>query len=392
MFQPPRPSSARSSGPEMGSYEDSEATLYEYDEDSAEEGSQPHSDNNNNNDLSFDDPHTSSIMGKRDEKRLAGFRNFFQHLSTIFPQNFKAKSSVVPYYEARHRGSGDIPSDLPLLIIKPELSGSWLDPPTKAVPEDTVKIWDDRTVFPRKGHVNPTGFPLAAKNACPYISFEDSALDSFLKGPSFKKAELDPAAFDRSSIDLSGTSSAKVDALLRPALRDSFVMDELLKMLLELANSLTPRMEDDDSSLRLELILSSLEMTAECNQRSGQAMLASLVASKLALRDNILRRFVVPKYSRSVLRGSDFKSDKVFGPLPESFKASLLQPNAKEFRCTTKPRISGSSKFKNPSYGTYTSKPSKFSTKRRSSFGFPPAKKSKGEDTKFFRGKGRKRK
>ena len=76
MFQPPRHSSARSSGPELRSYEDSDASLYDYDEDLADEGSRPHSDNNDN-DLSFDDPHTTSIMGKRDEKRLAGFRTFF---------------------------------------------------------------------------------------------------------------------------------------------------------------------------------------------------------------------------------------------------------------------------------------------------------------------------
>ena len=74
--------------------------------------------------------------------------------------------------------------------------------------------------------------------------------------------------------------------------------------------------------------------------------------------------------------------------LPESFKASLLTHNGKELRCSTKPRI-------NRTYETGSAFYSRVSTssKRNSTSGLTPAKRFKrgGSNTKFFRGKNRKR-
>ena len=334
------------------------------------------------------------MMGKKDEKRLQGFKVLFQNLHAKFPQKFLIKNSEGPYYEARHREAGGMDNNVPTLLIKPVLTGSWFDPPSKAYTSDIVQFWDDSITFPSKGHINPKDYRLAAKKACPYVTFEDDTLNSFFKGQPFKKIPLDTAAFDVSSIELPNVSSSRIDTLLRPALRDSYVNDELLQMLLGLVSSLEPFLRgDDESSHILDLMLSCLEMTAENNQRSGQAIMASIISNRLAMRDSVLRRFQVPKYTKTILRGSDFKSDKLFGPLPESFKASLLTNNGKELRCTIKKSSTGHFKYRSsvrPSVRPSAST----SFKRTLSSYTPAAKRTKrgGSSSRFFRGKGLRRK
>ena len=353
--------------------------VYAQDENSSYENSASGSE-----DFDYNDDNLSNCMiGQRDEKRLQGFKVLFQNLSSKFPDKFQIRNLEGPYYEARHREAGGMDNNVPSLLIKPVLTGSWLDPPFKAYPNDIVKFWDDSITFPTKSHVNPKEYRFAAKKACPYVSFEDEALGAFIKGQPFKKISLDTAAFDVSSVELSNAPSSKIDALLRPALRDSFVNDEILQMLLGLVGSLEPFLRGDDESSRiLDLIFSCLETTAENNQRSGQAILASIVTNRLSMRDSVLRRFQVPKYTKTILKGSDFKSDKLFGPLPESFKASLLTHTGKALRCTTKKRFPSSFNSSSSVYPSTSSKRPSFSST-------PAAKRTKrgGSSSRFFRGK-----
>ena len=384
----PNPAYSAAPTPVIEQAPSAQASYYEEEEYSSNYYTDSEDLNNNINEQSFDDNLAMGGSGKRDDARLHGFRVLFHQLQLKFPDKFIVQNAEGPYYEARHRESGGS-DNVPMLLVKPLLSGSWLDPPFKAYPSDTSKFWDDSVQFPTTSRINPKEYSLAAKRSCPYIKFEDEDLNSFLKGKPFKKVPLDTATFDRSTVDLSGSSASKVDTMLRPALRDSYVNDELLKIMFGLVRSLEPVLRDDLSSSRiLGLLTSCLEMTAENNQRSGQAVLAALVTNKLSLRENVLRRFQVPKYSGTLLKGSDFKSDKLFGPLPESFKASLLTHSGKELRCSSRTSTTRSYKPGSNYYSRASS-----SAKRSSSSALTPAKRFKrgGSTAKFFRGKNRKR-
>ena len=285
-------------------------------------------------------------------------------------------------------GSGDS-SAVPELIIRPPLSGSWLDPPDVYQTGDTVKIWKPGTAFPRgRTHFNPDKFKLAAKSACHYNYFEDEELRKFLKAPPMKSQELDHAVFDKGSVEVGSNPHSKIDSILRLALTDSLVNDELFKILFDLAGSFVPLISRDPLAPKLELLFNTLEMAAENNQRSGQAILAACITNKLALRDHVLKRYKVPKVTRGILRGSNFQSDKLFGPLPESFREALLHPLGSKFKCLSR---DGGASYSDKSYSRQTS------YKRSSSGSFPSAKRSKtggqSSTTKsFFRGKNRRKK
>ena len=356
----------------------------------SEQGGSDSESDNNNNSLCFDNPTDANENSNKESSRINGFKVLFTKLEPFFPHKFRIEDSVIPYYEARHRGTRASSTNVPMLIIDPPLTNSWLDPPSLLNSDDQIKIWGKGHSFPSASSINPKKFPLAAKKACPFTVYKDDELKSFITGTPFKHIDLDPCAFDKSSLDFSGYSVSKVDAMLRPALHDSFVMDELLQMVLEISVSLEPHLKDSDLFPRVDVLMSTLELAAETNRRSGQAILASLVTNKLSLRDSVLKKFIVPPLTKVVLRGSDFKSAQLFGPLPESFRETLLHPNGREYRCRSKKpldnissRKASTSKFTGSSFN---------SRKRSSTFSLPNSKKQKGGGSLFFRGKGRKRK
>ena len=122
---------------------------------------------------------------------------------------------------------------------------------------------------------------------------------------------------------------------------NNFTVDEYIKIMIELIPKISREHIDssEDHLQNLDLLLQVIVMAAECNQRSGQTQVATFVANKLALRDFVLAKFSVPPGSStscSILRGSSFLSDKLFGELPESFKNSLRLSNGKELRLVLK--------------------------------------------------------
>ena len=316
---------------------------------------------------------------KKDD-RSSVFKKRYMQLSSVYPQRFRTRDSVVPYYDSMGAGGGDSGA-VPELLIRPLLSGSWLDPPDVYQPGDTIKYWKPSTPFPRgRSHFNPENFKLAAKSACQYNLVENEDLKKFLKAPPLKTQDLDHAVFDRGSVEVGSNPHSKIDSTLRLALTDSLVNDELFKILFDLAKSFPSELSGGSLAPKLEMLVSTLGIAAENNQRAGQAILAACITNKLALRDHVLKRYKVPKVTRGILRGSNFQSDKLFGPLPESFRESLLHPSGSKFKCISR---SG------------TSFPSKRPFKRSSSGSYPAAKRSRTSQSAtskpaFFRSKNRK--
>ena len=323
------------------------------------------SDDNNNESVN-----SYPIVSKsKYDESVKKFKKLFCTLNQMYPVKFRVKESVVPYYATMEQaGGGD--ARVPHLLLKPELKGSWLDPSDRYHQDDSNKIWNNiSNIMPKVSRTTPRTFALAAGPACPFYSVNDPDLKRFLTGKPFKKIELDHTLFNKSSVDVGSSPHSTIDALLRKALHDSFINDELFTIVLDVAGSFVPHLRSPQLS-SLETLFSSLRICAENNQRSGQSILAALVCNKVALRDVVLRRFSVPDTSRALLRGSDFKSDKLFGPLPESFRETLLHPMGNVYKC--KSRNSSPSSSSKPPFAK-----SSFSRKRSSTSGFSGTKRFK---------------
>ena len=342
------------------------------------------SDHNNNSVVSVASYPSTSRPRKDDRTSL--FKKRYMKLSAIYPLKFRNRESVLPYYNSMETGGSDSGA-VPELIIKPPLSGSWLDPPDVYQPGDTVKFWKPSTTFPRgRSHFNPETFKLSAKAACHFNYFQDENLKNFLKAPPLKTQDLDHAVFDKGSVEVGSNPHSKIDSTLRLALTDSLVNDELLQILFDIAKSFSGELSRGTTAHKYESLLSTISMIAENNQRSGQAVLAACVTNKLALRDHVLKKYKVPKVTGGILRGSNFQSDKLFGPLPESFKEALLHPLGSKFKCLSRDG------------GSYSDKSSRQPPFKRSSSGsYPSAKRSKSggpsstSKAPFFRNKNRRR-
>ena len=79
-----------------------------------------------------------------------------------------------------------------------------------------------------------------------------------------------------------------------------------------------------------------LHLSAQANQRAVNIQLAALVHNKLQLRDYVLGQYTVVGSTRVILRGTDFASPKVFGPLPESLRALLTSHRSDKHICSRK--------------------------------------------------------
>ena len=356
---------------------------------SEEEAGMSADNNDNESDISY-----PTVSRTKYDESVKKFKKLFCVLNDKYPVKFKVRESVVPYYAAMEQtGGGE--ARVPHLLLKPVLKGSWLDPPDKYHVLDNNKIWNNiTTLVPKVSRTTPRTFALAAGPACPFYSVYDPDLKRFLNGKPFKKIELDHTLFDKSSVDVGSSPHSPIDAILRKALTDSFLNDELFTLIFDIAGSFVPHLNSTPLSSSLETLFSSLRICAENNQRSGESILDALVCNRVALRDVVLRRFSVPDTSRALLRGSDFKSDSLFGPLPELFRETLLHPMGNVYKCTSRNKTPPSSK------ATYSK--STFSKKRSGTSGSSSAKRFKPSTSsstaatsaaaKNFRSKFRKRK
>ena len=265
-------------------------------------------------------------------------------------------------------------------MINPNLSGTWLDPPHKKAPTDSTTYWEHGTSFPKKTQIAPKVFKDSHMKAPPRISYYtivDESLRGLLEAPGFKSVHLDQDAFNHASLDVSSSPHTNLDSLIRLSMLDSFTMEEFLSMAIDLTCKASSQdFTEEDRIAHQDLLLRVLVYASECSHRSTQAQLAAFVANKLALRDTVLTKFSAQSSSREILRGTSFLSPELFGPLPESFKASLMSAHSKEHRFSIK---TGSGKGVSTPSTSVSASSLASSLKRASEFHNPgPAKRAKG--------------
>ena len=280
----------------------------------------------------------------------------------------------------------------PLLKINPKLNHSWYDPPCKDLSSDTSSYWPPGTKFPNRNNTLPHKYPYKTTSRPKDLSIVEPKLKKLLEGNQLDTITLDHSTFDPSTVSVKESAHPKIDSFQRSSLFEGFLSSELLDLTL----ALIPKIYEEIFTItQQEFEIPSLAVleklicqTTFSNERLIHSQSAGFVTNKLALRDFVLNKYKTPTSTFNILRGSDFTSDHLFGPIPESFKDTLKTHQGKNLTATKKYK---SSKYAN------TSKLSKFAKnaayKRMSSSSYPTPKRSKYSNSilsnPFFRSKAR---
>ena len=253
----------------------------------------------------------------------------------LFYNSVKHEARGKVHVEAgnRHRSIIRTEKD-PVINLCPDLEGSWLVVPKPMAP-DTVGYWPKYTKFP--GHSDLIRAPSDAKKLLP-IKFlhytENDLLKSFLD-PATKLVNkdnylwLNPEVFQSAEFhNHSSNNGSWIDRSLRAQLLDNLITDELIDMSLQLIDraldipTKNPDLQPKDITNlieeTLELLDTSVILSSASNLRGRHTLITSIVKNKLALRDEVLRAHSGGVCSKEILRGSNFLSPDLFGPLPSS--------------------------------------------------------------------------
>ena len=296
-----------------------------------------------------EDSEDSEKVSAKDEDQPTNInketKEIFMYLAYLFPDRFEFENDNGEYSQTHTKYNLD--KNNPLLKISPNIKHSWFDPSSKDKESDTIKYWPSNTKFPSRSNPLPHKYPYKTTARTKDVTFTDPNLKKLLISPQLDSITLDHSTFDPSTVSVKDSAHPKIDVFQRAGLYDSFYSGEILDIMLSLIPIIFDEIfaytqhEVDIPSLSLmeKLICHSIFS----NDRAVHNQSAGFVINKLALRDSVLSKYQAPASTVNILRGSDFKCDNLFGPMPESFKESLNSHQGKNLTATKK----GFSNFKN---------------------------------------------
>ena len=168
------------------------------------------------------------------------------------------------------------------------------------------------------------------------------------------------------------------------SLQENFTTDAYMRILVDLSNCAAGTSTSVSPSEALSLIPEVARQAALANARLEQSLTAAYVGNIVALRDVVISKFVVPVRTLEMLRGGDFSTDMLFGPLPEHFANLLDASHGSLYRCKSK--YAGAAYA--PQTPRSTSTPSLAGKRPGSSRGLPRAKRTHAPVTQAPRGRG----
>ena len=302
-------------------------------------------------------------------------RKIFASLAALFPDRFEREDISQDALPAIHMFNPE--PAVPKLKIMPFVKNSWLDPPSKLHTNDSVGIWPPGTAFPK----HASAYPSHCKSTVPKrpvdIKMEDRLKD-FLDGPLIKDGRLDSQVFYPDTCAIKTLPQVNMDKILRSGLSEGFLNVEYVRFLLEMIPlirdefcqrlSIPPKSSQEAEGTAfptLDLMHNVLGLMAHGIHRNNNILISAYVNNKLSVRDHVLDRFKGLQSTKHVLRGSDFYTKEIFGPLPESFKDSLSSHNGKNLMCTIKDSSSSASTSASTSTSPYVPGRSKRSIPQR---------------------------
>lgn len=300
-------------------------------------------------------------------------------LADVYQDSFYVKQKKLLHWER----NTTVP--FPLLCVDPDLDGTWLCPPPK-VQDDTYGFWaNDVKLPPPKTRLTPPDAEHKYMKRPSYYHVVDEPLKALFGAGIKEKIFLPPNLFDKSSVSVS-SPHALLDVHLQSSLLENFTVDAYMPILSDLINCAAGTSSTVSPSEALSLMPEVARQVSIANARQAQSITSAYVGNMVLLRDHILDKFVVPPRTRDILRGSDFSTESLFGPLPEHFATLLDTSHGSEYRCkskwsgsTTKPTSSPAVPIKRPNHTGGLPRAKHVAPN-------PKAPRGKGRTTPFHRG------
>ena len=300
-------------------------------------------------------------------------------LAEVFPASFHVKDPALPYWESTSE------PPFPLLCIDPDNEGTWIMPPLTH-PDDSYGYWKSEEKIrlpPSKTSLMPHGSARKTHKRPTFFHFADENLKDLFEAPPRDKVFLSPAVFDRTYVSVKSSSHALLDTHLRTSLLEQYTVDAYMRLFMDLSNCAAGFSSSVSPSEAVSLLPEVARQAALANARLGQSLTAAYVGNTVALRDFVLNGFSVPGQTLDYLRGGDFGTKSLFGPLPEHFSTLLESSNRADLRCK--------SVFTRPSPASTTpAATSSVSQKRPApARGYPRAKRTPPPAPRPSRGRGK---
>ena len=314
-------------------------------------GSQPDDDDN--------DPEAEELDSDEQKSDMKARNNLLKLCAEIVEDKF--------IWVNNSRDRSLVQSDeVPKLKIKPDFKDSWFDTPDSDTATDTIGVWPPATNFPQVGrnqvpeaYKKKIPLPLAAKA-------ESKFLEDFLHAgrmDSNNQINLNTLVFDKSQYKLPKSHLGPInDAFIREQLLDNLITDEVLELtdtllgltLDEVANNssgLSAKDLLDNTVSNLNYVRKVNTLGSQCNLRGRHSTLALYTKNKIALREEVLQDFSGPDHTKNILKGTSLFHKELFGPLPESFRDSVLNKGGQNLSLRfvgKKPAVPISSASKRP--------------------------------------------
>ena len=274
-----------------------------------------------------------AYIQEKDTEEIVTTAKLFKTLKKYIPDLIKEEK------QDKTRGCASSSVTTRKLNLSPDISDSWLQPPTPGPGEDigffppTQEFpTTDKFLVPKNPESSPSDNP-NWPNPLPF-AFSNNTLQNFLNSPSLvqnNKIQLDPESFDPTEMpNEKGDNWHVVDAHARKVLVENLVVDQLIEKSLDRMKQTKTILETNPEATikwkrELDLYQSLLETAFAANLRGRHTTSAMLVTNKLKARTKCLSRCTAPEYSKKIMKHSAFACPTLFGPTPDVLKLKIRE-------------------------------------------------------------------
>lgn len=272
-------------------------------------------------DITSDGPYTSYVR----DAMLKIYKNYGGKFSTD-------KVSVIHGWDETVRNSKDIK-----LVLSTDLTTTWLQEPLKGEP-DGEGFWSkDNLSALNKASCIPKEFSKAIPKRLPF-KFELKNAEKYFTAPvlaeSGKNVTLPSIIFALDTVKMPLSDNHRFEYYGRQSVFESEITHNLLDLNSDIILSISEAFNSLDLSSVNQEIVSTLNesfvnladtnrLAIQSNYRAKAYAIASCTKAKLNLRDSVLKKFKGDNSTKEALRGSNFFTNSLFGPLPKSLMEKL---------------------------------------------------------------------
>ena len=289
----------------------------------------------------------------------APFSNYTREAVSKLHQNWGGKFStdkvsVIHGWDETVRNTKDIK-----FLLNNDLGTTWLQDPTIGEPEGEG-FWSKENLS------KLTKSPWVPKEFCKQIpkrlpvKFEHKNSEKYFSGPvlapSGKNISLPSIMFSQDTVKMPVSDNHQFEYYGRQSVFDCEITHNLLDLNSDIISSVSEAFNSLELSDHDQDIVSSIKesfvnladsnrLAIQSNYRAKSFSIANCTKAKLNMRESVLNKFKGDNSTKESLRGSNFFTNSLFGPLPNSLMEKLdTYSNRSEAKLTPIPY---SQKFNN---------------------------------------------